>query len=173
MERWSQIPNTHYSISSEGRVRNDETNKMKSMDATSDGYHKVDLYSNGKRTSVRVHRLVAEAFIPNPNKLPQINHIDGNKENNNVKNLEWVNNSQNMIHAYRTGLVTPHPTYGMRGHKNPNGGRKGIPIFCVETNQTFSSVAEAERITGIPDSCICDCLKGKCDHAHHLHFKYV
>ena len=173
MERWSQIPNTHYSISSEGRVRNDETNKMKSMDATSDGYHKVDLYSNGKRTSVRVHRLVAEAFIPNPNELPQINHIDGNKENNNVKNLEWVNNSQNMIHAYRTGLVTPHPTYGMRGHKNPNGGRKGIPIFCVETNQTFSSAAEAERITGISDSCICDCLKGKCDHAHHLHFKYV
>ena len=173
MERWSQIPNTHYSISSEGRVRNDETNKMKSIDATSDGYHKVDLYSNGKRTSVRVHRLVAEAFIPNPNELPQINHIDGNKENNNVKNLEWVNNSQNMIHAYRTGLVTPHPTYGMRGHKNPNGGRKGIPIFCVETNQTFSSTAEAERITGIPDSCICDCLKGKCNHAHHLHFKYV
>ena len=173
MERWSQIPNTHYSISSEGRVRNDETNKMKSMDATSDGYHKVDLYSNGKRTSVRVHRLVAEAFIPNPNELPQINHIDGNKENNNVKNLEWVNNSQNMIHAYRTGLATPHPTYGMRGHKNPNGGRKGIPIFCVETNQTFSSAAEAERITGISDSCICDCLKGKCDHAHHLHFKYV
>ena len=173
MERWSPIPNTHYSISSEGRVRNDETNKMKSMDATSDGYHKVDLYSNGKRTSVRVHRLVAEAFIPNPNELPQINHIDGNKENNNVKNLEWVNNSQNMIHAYRTGLVTPHPTYGMRGHKNPNGGRKGIPIFCVETNQTFSSAAEAERITGISDSCICDCLKGKCDHAHHLHFKYV
>ena len=173
MERWSPIPNTHYSISSEGRVRNDETNKMKSMDATSDGYHKVDLYSNGKRTSVRVHRLVAEAFIPNPNELPQINHIDGNKENNNVKNLEWVNNSQNMIHAYRTGLATPHPTYGMRGHKNPNGGRKGIPIFCVETNQTFSSAAEAERITGIPDSCICDCLKGKCDHARHLHFKYV
>ena len=173
MERWSPIPNTHYSISSEGRVRNDETNKMKTMDATSDGYHKVDLYSNGKRTSVRVHRLVAEAFIPNPNKLPQINHIDGNKENNNVKNLEWVNNSQNMIHAYRTGLATPHPTYGMRGHKNPNGGRKGIPIFCVETNQTFSSAAEAERITGISDSCICDCLKGKCDHAHHLHFKYV
>ena len=173
MERWSQIPNMHYSISSEGRVRNDETNKMKSMDVTSDGYHKVDLYSNGKRTSVRVHRLVAEAFIQNPNKLPQINHIDGNKENNNVKNLEWVNNSQNMIHAYRTGLATPHPTYGMRGHKNPNGGRKGIPIFCVETNQTFSSAAEAERITGIPYSCICDCLKGKCDHAHHLHFKYV
>ena len=173
MERWSQIPNMHYSISSEGRVRNDETNKMKSMDSTSDGYYKVDLYSNGKRTSVRVHRLVAEAFIPNPNELPQINHIDGNKENNNVKNLEWVNNSQNMIHAYRTGLATPHPTYGMRGHKNPNGGRKGIPIFCVETNQTFSSASEAERITGIPDSCICDCLKGKCDHAHHLHFKYV
>lgn len=173
MERWSQIPNTHYSISSEGRVRNDETNKMKSIDATSDGYNKVDLYSNGNRTSVRVHRLVAEAFIPNPNELPQINHIDGNKENNNVKNLEWVNNSQNMIHAYRTGLETPHPTYGMRGHKNPNGGRKGIPIFCVETNQTFSSAAEAERITGISDSCICDCLKGKCDHAHHLHFKYV
>jgi hypothetical protein len=173
MEKWSPIPGTNYSVSTEGRIRNDKTNKLKAMDNTSDGYYKVDLYSEGKRETHRVHRLVGQAFILNPDNLPQINHKDGNKQNNNVENLEWVDNSQNMTHAYRTGLATPHPTYGMRGHRNPNGGRKGVPIFCVETGQTFNSAAEAERITGIPDSCIFDCLKGNCSHAHHLHFQYV
>jgi hypothetical protein len=173
MEKWSPIPDTHYSVSSKGRVRNDETSKIKALDKKRDGYCKVDLYSDGIRSSERVHRLVAEAFVPNPDNKPQVNHIDGNKLNNNVENLEWVDNSENMIHAYKTGLESPHPTYGMRGHRNPNGGRKGVPIFCVETGQTFNSAAEAERITGIPDSCIFDCLKGNCRHAHHLHFQYV
>ena len=163
MEKWSPIPDTHYSVSSKGKVRNDETSKIKALDKKRDGYCKVDLYSDGIRSSKRVHRLVAEAFVPNPD----------NKLNNNVENLEWVDNSENMIHAYKTGLESHHPTYGMRGHRNPNGGRKGVPIFCVETGQTFNSAAEAERITGIPDSCIFDCLKGKCSHAHHLHFQYV
>lgn len=97
MEKWSPIPDTHYSVSSEGRVRNDETSKIKALDKRHDGYCKVDLYSEGNRSSKRVHRLVAEAFIPNPDNKPQVNHIDGNKINNNVENLEWVDGSENMI----------------------------------------------------------------------------
>lgn len=64
------------------------------------GYLKVDLHSKVKK----VHRLVAEAFIPNPLNKPQVNHKDGNKENNAASNLEWMTNSENTQHAWDTGL---------------------------------------------------------------------
>lgn len=173
MERWEPIEGFHYSVSTDGRIRNDETDAIKAPTIRKDGYYKVDLYDNGQRSSKRISRLVAEAFIPNPDHKPQVNHIDGNKLNNDISNLEWVNNSENMLHAFRTGLAKPHPSYGMLGKKNPNGGSKGNPIICVETGVRYKSAADAERQTGIPDSCICDCLKGHCDHAHGLHFTYV
>lgn len=59
---------------------------------------------NNKQKQLAVHRLVAKAFISNPNNLPQINHIDGNKNNNRVSNLEWCNNSYNQLHAWRNNL---------------------------------------------------------------------
>lgn len=174
MERWSQIDDTHYSVSSEGRIRNDDTGILKTPVQTTDGYYRVDLYDGlGNRKTKRIHRLVADAFIPNTNNKPQVNHIDGNKKNNSVSNLEWATSSENMKHAYRTGLEAPHATYGMRGHKNPNAGAKGTSIICVETGVQYKSAAEAERLTGIPDSCIIDCLKGHCSHAHSYHFVYA
>ena len=73
------------------------------------GYHEVIL--NGKQ--YRVHRLVSEAFIPNPNNLPCANHKDGNKQNNSVDNLEWVTYSENTIHSFKTGLQKKiHNQYG-------------------------------------------------------------
>lgn len=68
------------------------------------GYCIQTLNLNGKAIPVKFHRLVAEAFIPNPNNLPQINHKDGNKKNNCVENLEWCNASHNLYHAFKTGL---------------------------------------------------------------------
>lgn len=68
------------------------------------GYRRAKLSYKGTTVCVKLHRLVAQTFIPNPENKPQVNHIDGNKANNNVGNLEWVTNSENQSHATRTGL---------------------------------------------------------------------
>jgi len=67
-------------------------------------YPSVNFSVNGVKTVVNVHRLVAEAFLPNPENKTTVNHIDGNKYNSNVSNLEWATQSENIIHAYKTGL---------------------------------------------------------------------
>lgn len=69
-----------------------------------DGYEYVRFFSEGKGKIMRVHRLLAEAFIPNPKSLPQVNHIDGNPRNNSLDNLEWCTIRENERHAYRIGL---------------------------------------------------------------------
>lgn len=103
MEIWKEISgyNGRYQVSSWGRVRNVETGKLLKPYKNSKGYLKVGLKVHGKRVpdKHRVNRLVAKAFIENPNNLPQVNHKDGNKENNSVTNLEWITNSDNMKHA--------------------------------------------------------------------------
>ena len=78
------------------------------------GYYRCALSHNNQSSTKKVHRLVAEAFIPNPNNYPCVNHIDGNKQNNNVSNLEWCTHLQNMKHATENGL-RPKP----KGEKNP------------------------------------------------------
>ena len=74
---------TNYSVSQTGEVRNDKTNKILSQ-RIQQGYKHVGLTINGKGKSCRVHRLVAQAFIPNPENKPYVNHIDGNRSNNNI-----------------------------------------------------------------------------------------
>lgn len=85
-----------YQVTSWGRVYNVDTEKFLRTEETEKGYLRVDLYdASGKRKHYKVHRLVAKAFIMNPNGLPQVNHIDGNPKNNSFTNLEWVTNKEN------------------------------------------------------------------------------
>lgn len=103
-EVWKQIENfENYEISSYGRVRKHYKNKkvkyLKPM--KTNGYLCVELWKNRKRKRIKIHRLVAIAFIPNTDNLPQVNHKDLNKENNNVENLEWISNRDNCLHYHK------------------------------------------------------------------------
>lgn len=166
------VDNNNYSISNNGKLLN-KKGKEKALINTEDGYLKANLYMNGKSSSKRIHRLVAEAFIPNPENKPDVNHKDGNKHNNSVDNLEWVNKSENMQHAYRTGLAKPHATYGMLGHKNPNAGRKGHKVMIIETGEIFDSIKDCAIAINGSDRAICECLYGR-QHSHRgYHFERV
>lgn len=81
-----------------------------------DGYRIIKLCINGQCLNRKIHRMVAEAFIPNPLNLPQVNHIDGNKQNNAVSNLEWCTRSANIQHAFATGLMTNEHLRGTKNH---------------------------------------------------------
>lgn len=90
----------NYEINEKGEVRNCKNKKIIKPFRNKCGYIYVSLNANGKQKNYRLHRLIAKAFIPNPNNYPYINHIDMNKTNNDISNLEWCTNSQNMKHAY-------------------------------------------------------------------------
>lgn len=173
MERWKKVKGfPNYSVSDKGRVRDDKRDHIKARRVDRRGYSDISLYDKGKEFHKKVHRLVAEAFIDNPEEKEFVNHIDGNKLNNSASNLEWVTCSENTQHAYATGLAKPHPTYGMLGKKNPNGGAKGKPIYCYETDEVYKSSADCARKLGIRDRGINDTLKGR-QHSHRgYHFKY-
>ena len=94
MERTVKGPKGNKKIKS--RIMQEYKNKF--------GYSIISLSKSGKTKNFQIHRLVAQAFIPNPLELPQVNHIDGNKDNNSVNNLEWITNRDNVIHAYKNNL---------------------------------------------------------------------
>ena len=98
---------THYLVSDEGYVYSKlKGDLLSTLPNKQVGYLQVSLWKNNVGSTHYVHRLVAKAFIPNPLNLPQVNHIDGNRQNNHVTNLEWATCSENSSHAVRTGLRT-------------------------------------------------------------------
>lgn len=109
-EEWKDIDGYEglYKVSNLGRVKSMNYNKtgrekcLKSSDRK--GYDAVILSRNGNRVCKSIHRLVLEAFTPNPNNKPQVNHIDGDKKNNNVNNLEWCTAKENTRHSFKNGL---------------------------------------------------------------------
>ena len=117
------------------------------------GYMVVNLRRDGTSKVSLVHILVATAFIPNPNKLPMVNHIDGDKTNNSVSNLEWSTYSDNNIHALYNNLRKP----------------KGTPVMQITEDgdivNVFNSATEAERETGISARQILRCVNMKAFYA--------
>lgn len=173
-EIWNNIAGYegYYQVSNLGRVksvgrtinRNQKGNltikeKIISSHILKNGYEKVDLYKNGKRKCEYVHRLVAESFIPNPNGKIDVNHINGNKTDNSVCNLEWTTRSENMKHAFNIGLCKitelqrkTSKNNGMKGIKAAIQRRKKkISQYDTDGNyiRTWNSITSAEKELGI------------------------
>ena len=118
------------------------------------GYQMVGV---GHGSTQSVHRMVADTWIDNPNQYKEVNHINGNKDDNRVENLEWTTRSQNIRHAFRTGLKKP----------------TGTPIRIVETGEVFESQCECARRIGGDQGAIANCLAGKRSTHLGYHFEYA
>ena len=156
MEIWKGIY-AGYQISNKGRVRSLKSSRLLVQREHKKGYLQVHLRVDGEDVMPKVHRLVAMAFIPNPYNLPQVNHIDGNKQNNRVENLEWCTNSQNQEHSYRVLLRIPSQK----------------PVVCVENNEVYHSAREASKRCGVDSSSITKCCKGTRQTTGGLHWRYA
>ena len=100
-ERWKNIEGYNYQVSSNGRIRNKSTKAIKKTFINDRGYTVVSLYKDKRLKTFRVHRLVAQAFIPNKNNLPEVNHRDEDKTNNVITNLEWCTREYNLAYGTR------------------------------------------------------------------------
>ena len=123
------------------------------------GYFIVGLYKNKKAYWKTVHRLVADAFIPNPENKPQVNHLDGNKKNNKVDNLEWVSASENTKHAF--AVLGKKSVWKNKTGKNFPASKIVQQIKDGKIISEFYGTAEAERATGINAGQIWKCCQGK------------
>lgn len=134
------------------KIRSQQTNRY--------GYKTIKLCKLGNCKQARVHRLVAEAFIPTDNHLNQINHIDGNKTNNLITNLEWVTAAENMKHAWETGLVNKDHTVGSRHHNALLNEQLVIEIRSLYAKGGYTQKELAE-IYGVKFGTIKDVLTNR------------
>lgn len=122
------------------------------------GYYRVNLYKNGKMFHKSIHRLVAEAFVQNPNNYPQVNHKDENKSNNAAYNLEWMTAEQNS-------------NYGTRNIRLKKTKSKGV--MCITTGECFNTQIEAAEKYNIKQWHISNCCTGRKKHVNGLKFAFI
>ena len=150
---------TIYSVSSTGEVRNDNTGYILKKQMQ-DGYMKVGFTINGNMKRCSVHRLVATAFIPNPNNLPIVNHKDENPKNNSINNLEWCDAKYNVNYGTRNERAAAKIS-----QKNSKA------VYCIELNKIFKSQTEAAKELGISQGNISSCCAGKLEKTGGYHFR--
>ena len=166
MEIWKDIKGYFgkYQISNKGNIRsfskwsNGRILKGGLTKGNPNPYRFIALVGSGRKDIKHkyIHRLVAEAFIDNPNNLPEVNHIDGNTLNNNVENLEWCTHHQNMIHASNMGTLSK----GQDARKGSNHPRAKAVLQLTKNGELvreWGSVNQIMRETGIPASYIFKC----------------
>lgn len=174
MEQWKAIKGTNgdIEVSNYGRIRSNLRTHGFILKAQKDnkGYLRISVTLNRTKQRYKVHRAVAMAFIPNPNNLPQVNHIDGNKENNSSFNLEWCTNKENARHAINNGLWVNV----LSAAKKANDSKKR-PIIATEistgNDYPFESMSDAERAIGTRH--INDVIKGIRKQANGYTFRYA
>lgn len=163
-EIWKPIENYEdYFISSFGNVKstkkwNGTSERILKPGITKKGYCLVVLRKNGESKYFSVHRLVAKAFIPNPENFDQVNHINEIKTDNRVENLEWCDGKYNM-------------NYGSRRSKQIQKVSK--PVLCVETNTVYRSTVHASKELSISQGNISRCCLGKAKTCGGFHWKYI
>ena len=156
MEYWKQIEGyPHLFVSRTGQVWTTTYNRLLKPHISNRGYLRIGLNKDKVIKTVGVHRLVAEAFIPNPDNLPQVDHIDGNKLNNTVENLQWISPSDNTKKACK-GVI-----------------RRAKPIVCIETGKVYKTIKEANRELHIPEAVISAIIRGEFPAYHGLSFAYA
>ncbi|AKF12742.1 HNH endonuclease [Sinorhizobium phage phiM7] len=142
-----------YEVSNHGRIRNLKSNKILKT-SVRDRYVRVNLYQNGTSKTVLVHRLVAEVFLPNHDSFANdVNHIDGNKANNHVSNLEWTTREENIRHSWDTGLRV------VIGQKLTTSDVKEIKELYSSGNYSQKNLAKAY---GVHQSNISRIVNDKC-----------
>jgi len=121
-------------------------------------YLHVSLNDNGRKKTLKIHRLVAQTFIPNPENLPQVNHLNENKTDNRACNLEWCSAKYNS-------------NYGTAIQRTIEKISK--PVICIELNTTFQNSLEAKKHLGVDNSSIIKCCRGKLKTCGGYHWKYA
>ena len=149
-----------YLISKEGEVWSERSNKLLSPFPDKKGYLLCNLYLNGKRKQHKIHRLVALTFIPNPENKPQVNHIDGNKSNNHISNLEWASPKENIKHAWNSGLANSISGVRRTDSKLSEEDLKYIRENYVPKSKEFGGRAMASKF-GVSPSVISNVVNGK------------
>lgn len=186
MELWKTIPgfNGVYEVSSTGRVRRVKQGESHNgkvpyyLHGCGKRYKKVCLSNGGRKRMLSIHRLVAEAFIPNPENKPQVNHIDGDKSNNSADNLEWTTASENTKHAVRSGLITREHINKMVTAANApdvrkkRGDSRGRDIIR-DDGKVYPSLAAAARDLGLGTTAVCEQLRGRAKTCSGHTFRYL
>ena len=166
-----------YQVSNLGNVRSmnysGKVGNVKTLKGykRNDGYIHISISYNGKITNFFVHRLVANAFIPNPDNLKQVNHKDENKANNNVENLEWCDSEYNINYGTRTDKCRGKhkgQSENMKRERNPRARK----VVCIETNMIFNTIIEASEYYNISKNSIANCVRGASKTAGGYHWRY-
>jgi hypothetical protein len=157
-EIWKKIPGySKYKISNLGRIKNVETKIVKKQTLLNCGYYQCGMHNdNGIRKTIIVHRLAAEIFIDNPNEYKIVNHIDGNKINNCIDNLEWTTHKKNVQHAYDTGLNNPNS-----GTKNGKSRKVAQYTLDGKLIKIWDTLTEAKDSLGLGSNTIRYTIEGK------------
>ena len=158
---WKKVNrNDNYSINEQGQVRNDKTGLIKTPTLNKrNGYLVLDLYKNNKREKVPIHRLVAEAFLPNPENKLTVDHADGDRKNNSIENLRWATYSEQNSRFETNGVRSDQVTVKRYKEKRKKrGGGHEAWLEIIETLE-FDSIKETAEYFGYNAANISQMLK--------------